>query len=75
MRYEPITVEGELNICTGKGAHANPDDARYCEICGSITVYFEKGLLKSYYRVQHENENTREGMTVQEFKQLGHKRK
>lgn len=73
MRYEKKPAEAGPNVCTGKGAHVNPDDARYCEICGSRTVYFEKGLLKPYYMIQHEHENARECMTFMEFDKLGHR--
>lgn len=75
MNYEQKSAGPEPNVCTGKGAHANLDDARYCAICGSMTVYFQKGFLKPYYRVHHEYENGRESMTVQEFNQLGLHRK
>jgi len=70
MRYEKLKAEREPNICTGKGAHTSPADARYCEICGSRTVYFQNGLLKPYQAVQHEHENARVCMTTEEFDNL-----
>jgi hypothetical protein len=73
MRYEKKLAEVEPNACMGKDAHANSDDARYCEICGNRTVYFQSGLLQPYHVVQHEHESARECMTFMEFEELGHR--
>ena len=70
MRYENVKIERGPNLCKGKGVHLNPDDARYCEICGSRTVYFEKGLLKPYQVEQHEYANARQSIMVWEFNGL-----
>lgn len=31
--------------------HQNPPDARFCETCGASTVYFNKGILKTYKEI------------------------
>lgn len=39
-----------LNLCLGKDGqwHTNVGNARYCEICGEKTQFFEDGLLKAW---------------------------
>ena len=32
--------------------HINPSNARFCAICGAKTIFFDKGLLKSFDKVQ-----------------------
>jgi Zn-dependent peptidase ImmA (M78 family)/rRNA maturation endonuclease Nob1 len=36
--------------------HPNPPDARYCEVCGSPTIYFINGIIKDYQTVLGELE-------------------
>ena len=36
------------NLCD----HANPANARFCEICGRPTDYFLKGLMKPWEEVE-----------------------
>lgn len=39
-----------MNLCLSKEGchHANVGNARYCEICGEKTQFFEDGLLKAW---------------------------
>jgi hypothetical protein len=32
-------------------SHANPANSRYCEMCGKVTYYFKKGMLRSWWDV------------------------
>lgn len=36
--------------------HANPSNARFCEICGKETMFYRKGILKSYQKYQEDKE-------------------
>lgn len=36
--------------------HANPSNARFCEVCGKETMFFRKGILRSYQKYQEDEE-------------------
>jgi len=50
-RYEDCANCGKSrrNLCITEGVmHSNDGNARYCEICGAKTVFFQAGLLKPW---------------------------
>lgn len=58
-----ICGTGLYNKCEGewdgfnniyKGQHNNPGNARFCEICGKPTLFFQQGFLKDWEEVQAE---------------------
>lgn len=38
-----------VNTCLGSERHENPPDARFCEICGKPTVYYEEEQILASY--------------------------
>lgn len=53
-----------LNLCFGKEGqrHANVGNARYCEICGEKTQFFEDGLLKAWDNEESESGDKKEDL-------------
>lgn len=50
---EDADINGYITIYN---QHANPSNARFCEICGKETLFYRKGILKSYQEYQQEKE-------------------
>ncbi len=62
----------EENTCLGKEKHRCENAARYCPVCGSMTVFFKKGLLRPFEeRLNGRASDPLGRITPEEWEELG----
>ncbi len=65
--YCKICGMSRMNLCIseeGSVQHENPVNARFCEICGAQTLFFQKKLLLPWDEVP---ENAKKGVVVDDL--------